>query len=140
LVGNLAVDNRVVVGERHGAPAVASQLTGNCTQTDAQWCVVIGPRVAGHTPVSTSRRVGLLGVVRARPDEHGACTGDRPARICRALGVLVGESQPIVQAGILAPDEFRPCTLQDLGVAYTNVSDVVLCRNFDQLLQIRGVN
>jgi hypothetical protein len=45
-----------------------------------------------------------------------------------------------MQAGILAPDQFRACTLQDLGVAHTHVSDVVLRRNFDQLLQIRGVN
>jgi hypothetical protein len=45
-----------------------------------------------------------------------------------------------VQPGILAPDQFGPCPLQDLGVAHTDVGDVVLRGNFDQLLQIRGVN
>ena len=112
LVGNLAIDDRVVVGERHRPPAVAAQLTGHCTQTDAQRRVVIGPRVTGHTPLSASGRVGLLGVVRPRADEHRAGTGDRPARIGRPLRVLVRELQPIVQAGILAPDQFGPCTLR----------------------------
>jgi hypothetical protein len=45
-----------------------------------------------------------------------------------------------VQASILAPDQFGSSPLQDLGVAHTDVRDVVLRRNFDQLLQVRGVN
>jgi len=56
------------------------------------------------------------------------------------LWVLEGEPQAVVQSGVLAPDQFRSRTLQDFGVAHTDVSDVVLCRNFNQLMQIRGVS
>jgi hypothetical protein len=82
----------------------------------------------------------LLGIVRPGADEDSTRTCDRPSRIGRPLRILVGELQSIVQAGILAPEQFGPCTLQDLGIANTHVRDVVLRGNLDQVLQIRGVN
>ena len=45
-----------------------------------------------------------------------------------------------MQTGIFAPDQFYPCPLQYLCVAHTDVRDVVLLGDFDEVPEVRGVN
>ena len=127
-IGDLAIDDGVVVGEHHGSPAVAAQLSGDRAQPFAQRHVVVGPCIPSDPSLRARWRGRLVGVVRACADEHRSRTGNSTLRVGRALWVLVGELQPVVQSGVLAADQLGSGSLEYLGVAHTDVRDVVLRR------------
>ena len=139
-VGNLAIDDRVVVGEHDRPPSVAPQSTGDSPKAFAQRLIVIGPGVASDAPVWPFRRRRFIGVVRACADQDRAGIGDRSPRIRRADRVLVRELQTVVQAGVLPTDQLGPGSLEDLGVADPEVGDAVQFGDVDQLLHVRAVN
>ena len=83
---------------------------------------------------------GFVGIVRTRRDDDGAGAENGTLRVGRPEGILERERQAVVEAGVLAPQQLRPGTLQHLGVAHTEVRDVVFASDLDETVHVRGVN
>ncbi len=98
-VGHLAVDDAVVVGERHRLPPVRAQPSGDVPHRLAQAIGDVVPRVPSDPPRDTVGSLGCRRPVRQRPDEDRLSSVDRSLRVRAALGVAVGERHLVGQAG-----------------------------------------
>ena len=134
-VGDLAVDDRVVVGEGDGAvprpPAAGGPSpAGRCATARSGRPRRSGRRAPGHPPGRGGLAVGEVGAA-ADDDRPGARHG--PVGIGRAVGVAVGEPHPGVETGAAAIVQRLPCPLEHARRRHAEVLDAVLAPDLAQV-------
>jgi hypothetical protein len=139
-MGDFPIDDRVVVGEHHGAPTIAAQPGSDCTQTLPKGRVMVRPCIAGDSPVRSGRSDRLVEEVGAGTDEHGLRAGDGTLRVGRANRILERELQAVGESGDLPADQFGACSLQDVGIAHAHRIDAVSASDVDELVQVIAVS
>ena len=129
-VGDLAVDDRVVVGECDRTVVGSLDPGDDRAQPGAQWGVVIDPRVSGDPSLGAGRSFGFVdGPIRSGGDDDAASLFDRPLRVGRAFRVPVGEAHVGVQPGIATFEQCGACPFEHVGRGDAEALDSVLGRD-----------
>jgi hypothetical protein len=129
-MGDGAVHDRVVIGERHGAVIGPPDAPAHVPQCVSEGRIVVDPRVSPDPSVWPQRSIGLrwvvLGQVRLGRHDHRSGAGHGSQRVGRSFRVPVGEAHLGMQAGLAPFEKRRPGLVEHLGARHADVGDPAL--------------
>ena len=132
---DLAVDDRVVVGERDRLVPVGAQTAGDGPQRRRA-----AARSGRSTRIGRHDRprpgVAALHRVAAGADDHRSCTGHGCVRVGAALRIAVRELHPVVQPGVASLVQGGARPLQDGGRGDTDAVETDRGAEREQLVEV----
>ena len=132
---NLAIDERVVVGESDRPVVGAANATSDLAQPDAQRRVVVDPCVPRDPSVRPVRAGRLVdGPIGSCRHDDRSSPGNRAVRIGRTFRVAIGERHAGVESGRLALGERRTGAIEYSGRRDTHMLYSVFARELDDVL------